>query len=304
MMNQQPLVSVALCVYNGEKYLELQLDSILNQDYQNLEVIAVNDCSKDNSQAILESYVERYSNLKVFNNEKNLGYVKNFERAITLCEGKYIALSDQDDIWHPQKISKQVAAIGDAVLIYHDSEFIDEEGNSLNKNVSDILNLYEGDSPLPFLFMNCVSGHAILFDNKLIEYALPFNPQFFHDWWLAFVAGNVGSVKVIREPLVKYRQHTTNTIDILESKRDMAVEKPNELLDKKAWAVYCGTFNGQYSEYIKRITRLVRRDLSFFSKLQLYYLMLKHKREFQYISKSPLKRQAKDIKTLVFGIHK
>jgi glycosyltransferase involved in cell wall biosynthesis len=301
-MNQQPLVSVALCVYNGEKYLELQLDSILNQDYQNLEVIAVNDCSTDNSQAILESYVERYSNLKVFNNKVNLGYVKNFEKAITLCTGKYIALSDQDDIWLPQKISKQVASIEDSILIYHDSEFIDEEGNSLNKNLSDILNLYEGDSPLPFIFMNCVSGHAVMFNRSLIDHALPLNPLFFHDWWLAFVAANVGTIKVIREPLVKYRQHTTNTIDILESKADKQVKKPNELLDKKVWAIHCSTFNGPYQKYLTQITRLIRPDLSFFGKLRLYYLMARNKSLFQFISRSPVKKQLKDIRKLVFSI--
>jgi len=301
-MNEQPLVSVSLCVYNGEKYLELQLDSILNQDYKNIEVIAVNDCSTDNSQAILESYVERHSNLRVFNNEANLGYVKNFERAISLCEGKYIALSDQDDIWLPQKISKQVAAIGNAMLIYHDSEFINEDGNSLNKKLSDILNLYEGNSPLPFVFMNCVSGHSVMFNRDLIQYALPLNPLFFHDWWLAFVAANVGSIKVIREPLVKYRQHTTNTIDILESKVDKQVKKANELLDKKTWAIHCSTFNGPQQKYLQQITRLIRPDLSFFSKLRLYYLLAKNKSLFHFISKSPIKKQLKDIRKLVFSI--
>lgn len=297
-MNQQPLVSVALCVYNGERYLDLQLNSILTQDYQNIEVIAVDDCSTDGSAAILRSYADRFNNLKIYSNEVNLGYVKNFEKAINLCNGKYIALADQDDIWYPEKISTQVAAIGNNILIYHDSEFVDKEGKSLNQKVSDRLNLYQGNSPLPFVLMNSASGHSMMFDRALINYALPFDPFFFHDWQLVFAAANLGSIKAIPQVLVKYRQHNSNTVNL----RNSAAKPVNELLSKKNWVGYCSRYNGPYRQYITRLYHLIRPDISWFEKIELFYLLAKHRKQLYAINKTPVKKQLNMLRKLVFRI--
>src|SRR5688500_10348209 len=97
--NNIPLVSIALCVYNGEKFLREQLDSLVNQSYPNIEIIASDDRSTDASLLILQEYADRYPYFKFGQNEQNLGYVKNFEKVISLCSGDLIALSDQDDIW-------------------------------------------------------------------------------------------------------------------------------------------------------------------------------------------------------------
>ena len=301
-MDKQPLVSIAICVYNGEKYLRQQLDSIFNQQYSTIEVVAVDDCSTDASRQILLQYQERYPNLKLYFNDVNLGYVKNFEKAITLCTGDLIALSDQDDIWHPQKIQKQVDQIGDHLLIYHNSAFIDGDGNSLNKSMTDLLNLYQGNSPLPFVFMNSVSGHTVLFKRQLAEYALPFNPAFFHDWWLAFVAGAKGSIKAINEPLVEYRQHPQTTIDILHIKENEAQQKTHELLSKQAWVAHCSNFDSDHSVYLKEISELLHPGLSLRGKLKLYMLLAKNKTDFRCISKLPAKSQLKIIRKLVFNI--
>ena len=91
---QNPLVSIALCTYNGARYLQEQIDSILAQTYQNIEIIVVDDCSQDTTISILEHYANS-ANLKYVINEKNKGFVKSFERAISLCEGEYILLSDK-----------------------------------------------------------------------------------------------------------------------------------------------------------------------------------------------------------------
>src|ERR1700741_3685870 len=100
----QPLVSVALCTYNGEKFLEKQLDSIFLQDYSNLEIVVVDDCSKDNTWDILQRYAHNNERLRLYRNRRNLGYSRNFEKAIKLCRGDLIALADQDDIWEKEKI--------------------------------------------------------------------------------------------------------------------------------------------------------------------------------------------------------
>src|SRR5690606_33629827 len=99
-----PLISIALCTYNGEKFLAEQLDSIVNQTYKNIEIIAVDDCSTDRTLTILQKYASKDVRVKVYSNKTNKGYSKNFEYAISLCTGDYIAVSDQDDIWVSDKL--------------------------------------------------------------------------------------------------------------------------------------------------------------------------------------------------------
>ncbi|TDQ09366.1 glycosyltransferase family 2 protein [Pedobacter metabolipauper] len=303
-MSNQALVSIALCVYNGEQFLKEQLDSILNQNYQNIEIIIVDDCSADQSRTILNTYKEKYSIIKLYFNTANLGYVRNFEKAITLATGKYIALSDQDDIWHPEKISKQVAEIGDHMLIYHDSQYMDHEGKDLDLKMSDVFNLYEGNSPLPFLLKNCVSGHTIMFNRILLEHALPFNADFFHDWWLAFVASNAGSIKLVPQTLVRYRQHTENTIDMLDLRK---INEPQEdlynpLVTDKAWIGHCSTYSGPYADYAYGIYKLITSKLNFFNKIKLYILLYKNRKLLFAINKNSGKEKAAMLKKFVFAL--
>lgn len=303
-MDKQPLVSVAICTYNGEKYLSQQLDSIFKQDYSNFEVIAIDDCSSDQSNIILNNYAKQYPNMKVYHNIFNLGYVKNFEKAITLCNGEYIALSDHDDIWHPEKISKQVEAIPGNLMVYHDSAYIDEQNNELNIKMSEILNLCDWHSPVPFFLTNCISGHTILFHRSLIEHALPLNKNLFHDWWLAFVAANLGSIKYIPLTLVRYRQHVNNTIDMLQ-RNDVPIKKeqlPNPLLEHKEWILYCSKYNGAYADYLSSLHRLIDPGLPFFKKIKLFLLLDKYKDEILAISKEPARRNAKKIRNMAFNL--
>ncbi|SEJ20608.1 Glycosyltransferase involved in cell wall bisynthesis [Dyadobacter sp. SG02] len=269
-----PLVSIALCVYNGEKYLGEQLDSLVNQTYPNIEIVVLDDGSKDRSRELLRTYAEQYPIFRIFENEVNLGYVKNFEKAISLCEGEYIALCDQDDIWDLEKISKQVAGIGDNLLIYHDSAFMDEQGRQMTwkRKMSDIIHLYRGNDPKVFLYFNCVSGHSILFKRDLRDDFLPFNPDHFHDHWIAYVAANLGSIEVIPETLVRYRQHTTASTDIL-NKRKKIRKNYHENRDIKKlkkdlkWVQQCAMFDKNRDQsFLDRLRSLFEERLeSFFS---------------------------------------
>lgn len=225
-MKHKAQVSIALCTYNGEAYLREQLDSIVNQSYPEIELIAVDDCSSDNTLSILKEYAAKYPFIKIFENPKNLGYIRNFEKALQLCSGDFIALSDQDDIWDLKKIEKQVKGIGNHLLIYHDSEFVDQNGQSLHRNMSDIMNLYRGDHPEVFLFFNCISGHSVLMKKELRDELLPFPNAYFHDWWMGYVATNLGSIDFINESLVKYRQHQKADTNILKRKRDNTLRNP------------------------------------------------------------------------------
>lgn len=257
-MNDKVLVSIALCTYNGEAYLKQQLDSIVNQSYPEIELIAVDDCSSDDTINILKEYSAKYSFIKLFINPENLGYIKNFEKALSLCNGDYIALSDQDDIWNLKKIEKQVKAIGNNLLIYHDSEFVDQNGQSLNLYMSDIMNLYRGNQPETFLFFNCISGHSVLMKKELRDELLPFPDAYFHDWWMGYVGTNLGSIDFIQESLVKYRQHHKADTNILKRKRDNTTRNPvtasMKFEQKLLWIKSCVNYpKNKNPEFIKKL---------------------------------------------------
>lgn len=216
-MNTPPLVSIALCTYNGEKFLETQLNTLINQTYKNIEIIVVDDRSTDSTFSILTNY-EKGGKIKLYQNEHNLGFAKNFEKAISLCKGDLIALSDQDDIWDLRKIELQVSNIGDNLLIYHDSDFIDSQGNPMGSKLSDYFRFVKGGQNMSFVFHNCVSGHTMLFKRELLKYVFPIPPKFFHDWWMTYAAATVGNITYLEKSLVQYRQHANSFTDILRMK--------------------------------------------------------------------------------------
>jgi glycosyltransferase involved in cell wall biosynthesis len=217
-MNERPtdpLISIALCTYNGARYLREQLDSLLAQTHSNIEIVAVDDCSTDATFEILMEYHARDARVRVIANEVNLGFRKNFARAASLCVGDFIAPCDQDDVWLPDKLTTLLRAIGEHPLAYCDSELIDEQGASLGVAMSDIFAMVSTDDPAVFAAGNCVSGHALLCRRELVERAFPAPTCFFHDWWLAAVAASAGGVVYCERKLVRYRYHGTNVTDIL-----------------------------------------------------------------------------------------
>ncbi|GGH23257.1 hypothetical protein GCM10007423_05730 [Dyadobacter endophyticus] len=240
-MENKPLISIALCTYNGSAFLAEQLDSILGQRYTNWELVVVDDCSTDSTPAILEEYAGSDARIGLHYNEQNLGYNKNFEKALGLCRSELIAICDQDDIWHPEKLEKQVKLIGDHALVYHDSEFVNAEGQSINRRISDKLNFYRGDAPEVFLFLNCVSGHSILLKKQVLQKSLPFPDDFHYDQWLAFNATCLGTIDFVPEALVKYRQHSGNNTDILALKTaEKSVDQKVAALQMEShWLLLC-----------------------------------------------------------------
>jgi len=205
-------ISIALATYNGERFLREQLDSIYGQTYKNIEVIACDDCSTDSTVEILEEYKKKFG-LVYYINEKNLGFVRNFEKLFTLCSGNFIALADQDDIWLPNKLEILIKNIGDSDLIYSDAELIDENGDAIHHSLIEGSGVIVG-SGRDFGYFLCntsVTGCTVMFRRSLLEAVLPI-PEFekYHDWWLALCAAMYGGVKYTTDKLVKYRQHGEN----------------------------------------------------------------------------------------------
>jgi glycosyltransferase involved in cell wall biosynthesis len=305
-MKQSPLVSIALCTFNGAEYLAEQLNTLVNQTYKQIEIIAVDDCSTDSSYDILTTYAAQYPQIKIFKNEKNLGFTGNFERAVSLCTGEFIALCDQDDLWHPRKIELQVGAMGDNIFIYHDSEFIHEDGTSMNKKMSDIVNLYRGAQPEVFLFFNCVSGHAIMMKKELLEYALPLKKDYFHDWWLAYVAANIGKIDFIDQCLVQYRQHDKSDTNILrlERKKDSYKFSSVKKIERThTWLGYCAGFSkNKHPKLIKQVYEAFTKKANSYISFRLSVLLFKHRHTIFFIRKKSNLSKANYIYSQIWGL--
>lgn len=214
------MISVAMCTFNGEKYIKEQIESIINQSCMPDEIVICDDCSKDNTVNIIKEILDNWSgNVNLVENEKNLGYRKNFEKAISLCKGDIIFLSDQDDVWNKNKIkimSKVLNASSNAILAFHDVEVVDENLNLIKKSFwkllrfdyqkflqNDFRRIFEG---------NVVQGSACAFRKELFNYAKPFPEAAIHDEWLGLVALAKGNIIPVNKSLAKYRQSGNNAI--------------------------------------------------------------------------------------------
>lgn len=213
MSDEMPLVSVAIASYNGEKFIREQLDSIYNQTYKNIEVVVTDDCSSDKTVEILREYHKKQG-LRYYVNDKNLGLIENFEKAMSLCKGKYIALADQDDVWKPEKIETLVNEIGDYTLAYaHTIEVIDDRGSVVYrfKDTHRISKFGTGKPIRRLIAFNWIVSHQILFKRELMDLALPIpSSQHYHDAWLAIVAAKMNGVKFVNKDLMNYRQHQSS----------------------------------------------------------------------------------------------
>lgn len=207
MAPESPLISVALCTWNGARWLRPQLDSILSQEDVQLEIITLDDASSDETLAILHEYAARDDRIRVHANTVNLGHLRSFSKCMAMCTGSYIASADQDDVWHPRKLRTLLDAIGDAGLAYCDSRYVDADGQPTGKKVSDELPMRDGYQLLPVLLQNTVSGHAALIRRDVLAVAHPFPRHGYHDWWLAMVAMTTGGIVYVDEPLIDFRRH-------------------------------------------------------------------------------------------------
>ncbi|HWZ17011.1 MAG TPA: glycosyltransferase family 2 protein [Mucilaginibacter sp.] len=301
----QPLVSIALCTYNGSEYLKEQLDTLDGQTYKNLELVIVDDGSSDGTIELLRQFAQNSSlNIKIYINDENLGYIKNFEKAISLCNGDYIALCDQDDVWDERKIETLVKHIGDNLLIYHDSALINETGDPLGQKISNLRNCYSGTDSRVFLFENCVSGHAILFKKELLTFIDGFNKTIIHDWWLAYAAANNGSIFFLDQELVQYRQHSNANTNILRQKRDQNI-KPDSLekIERqlnivKLFAEY--PFNTDKA-FKNKLAQLMERRIHSYVCVSLPWFMFRHRKLLLYIQKKSALSKLNFILKFTFG---
>lgn len=278
MIDKNPLISIAMATYNGEKFLKKQLDSIYTQTYTNIEVVVTDDCSTDRTVDILKEYQENHG-LKYYVNDQNLGFVKNFEKAISLCRGEYITLSDQDDIWLPIKIKELITHIGNNLLIHSDAYLIDESSNIFSNSYEKYSRKMVNPTSLIDTVINgYITGCTCMFSKRLLKDILPF-PQnlYVHDKWIGCNAFYHNKIVYYDKPLIKYRQHAGNFIGVQDMENISYLEKIKKYLkqrrDKSKNVKYYTLINNQL-EFAQIVYNKFYKNLTVFNKLKLNLLRI------------------------------
>jgi glycosyltransferase involved in cell wall biosynthesis len=262
------LISIAVCTYNSGNFLIPMLDSLLRQDWRPIEIVCVDDASTDETFNTLARYQLEHPHIfRIERNEVNLGYIKNFEKCLSLCKGEWIAIGDHDDIWEPEKLTVLKSALGDALMVYSNSTLIDEAGKELGEKLTDSFNLIDQPPAAAFAFYDFIWGHTALIKKTLLEKALPIPENMPYDTWLGFTAASVSSIRFVDQPLTKWRRHP----------KAYSTTMFEENKTKKAG------LNWKYEEYLQKKQRLKQLSENkygervFMSKLHQYYCELQIK---------------------------
>ncbi|MDY0233667.1 MAG: glycosyltransferase [Sulfurimonas sp.] len=293
----KPKISVCIATYNGELYLKEQLDSIYRQTLKPFEVIISDDNSSDATLRIAENFSDKLP-LKIIQNQKNLGFVKNFESVIQAATGEFIALCDQDDVWVEDKLAILYESIGASSLVYANSLLVDAQGKSLKKTLAQKLknNFISSKSALNFLYDNAVSAHAILFKQELVSFIIPFPKQTYFDAHIAATAASLEGVVYVDETLVCYRQHAANTLGNKKSKKRLISEKIKEKLHKKEEQnrriistieefLTIETLNKEEIKKLKKLLSFYKEFEKSYFNIAMFVFLLKNKNDFFTITK-------------------
>jgi glycosyltransferase involved in cell wall biosynthesis len=288
-------ISIVMTVYNGEKYLKEQIDSFLNQTLLPNEIIIADDCSSDKTIEIIEKYKKNFPNkIKIFKNEHNLGFTKNFEKAISKSSGDIIFLSDQDDVWYKNKIQtviKKFKTNPNIDLIIHDADLVNE--NLKKTNHSAISQIVLGFNNTDVF----ITGALTSFNKKLIKYFLPFPKNLIgHDGFMHFVSKNLGTRMVINDKLQMVRRHTNNTSDWVAS----SLKKINkfDVFKKQFFSKRAKNYNDrleQVNHMIDIIDKL-RYEKHYFSRETLFLSLNKLIKEKEALQKRNLLDKKKFFK--------
>jgi len=199
-------ISVCMATFNGEKYIQQQIESILLQLSEYDELIISDNLSTDNTLNIITSFQDK--RIILYNYEiKNL--IKNFENALSKANGDIICLSDQDDIWLSGRINRIKKEIITSDLIMLNCRVVDENLNTIRTSLFEPSNVC--NSVVSNIIKNSFTGCCMAFNRKILRNALPFpNDISMHDWWIGLIGEWFGKVIFISDPYLLYRRHQYN----------------------------------------------------------------------------------------------
>ena len=248
-MITDPKIAILLSTYNGTKYLEEQLDSILNQTYSNYVIVARDDGSYDDTIQLLNKYAKKFTDKFHLLEQDllNLGASDSFSYLIEYVlenkqslglESAYMMFCDQDDIWSLEKIDKQIDEMIKVekhqtgtkpipVLIHSNLRVVSEEKSLIAESFVHYQGLeIERNRFTNIMISNVVTGCTAFINEALARKAVPVSKEaIMHDWWLSLVASAFGKLVFIDAPLVSYRQHDANAIGAKESVQSTLVDR-------------------------------------------------------------------------------
>jgi glycosyltransferase involved in cell wall biosynthesis len=235
-------ISVALCTYNGARFLEEQLASLQAQERCPDELVVCDDGSTDKTVELLEAFAKIAPfPVRIHVNPANLGSTRNFDRAMRLCAGTLIAFCDQDDVWHSTRLSECARVLGfdpRLGLVFSNAQLIDEMGTRLPGRLWDKFDfpplirecIRRGDM-LPLVRYRFVTGATVMFRAQLRESICPAAGEWLHDGWIAAIAACIARVGFVDEPLIQYRVHSRQQVGTGPGPR----QKPFADLAREHW---------------------------------------------------------------------
>jgi glycosyltransferase involved in cell wall biosynthesis len=228
------MISVALCTYNGERFLAEQLESFLSQQRLPDEVVICDDQSSDSTLDIVRRFAEHAPFcVRPLSNKSNLGSTRNFSQAIELCRGDIIALADQDDVWLPNKLAALERSLRDDAGVgfaFSDAEMVDSQLRPIGYRLWDAVRFYpherrcfvHGQAFEKLLRRYRVTGATMAFRSRFKDMIVPIPQDWVHDAWIALLIAAIAPCVLIDEPLLKYRQHAGQQLG--EKKRSLVEE--------------------------------------------------------------------------------
>lgn len=310
-------VSVAVCTYNGERYIEKQLESIINQTRKPDEIIISDDASTDNTINLINKINFKGIQFRVIINNKNLGVTKNFEQCIENCRGDIIFLSDQDDVWEENKIYKIDKCFKenkDIELIFTNAWIIDENNCIQDKYLIDDLckqSIFDTDRIFDRIINhNCVTGATVAFKKSLFDRIGFISKEWVQDEWLAINAAIVDRIMFLDEKLIKYRVHSNNQIGLVNENlqfrarrfintiRNSMDFRKKELARYQDLSCIVSYYNNEKSKYIyKKLAFIhIEYEFLFLSKIKKIEIIIK------LIKKNAYKKYSSGVNALLKDI--
>jgi glycosyltransferase involved in cell wall biosynthesis len=226
----QPPVAICMATYNPPPDLfQRQVDSIRAQSCRDWVCYVSDDCSGEEGVVALRSTLADDPRFVLSRSEARLGFYNNFERALGMVppQAQFVAMADQDDFWHPDKLESLLAKIGEAKLVYSDARIVARDGTLISETYwSRRRNNHSSLTSL--LVANAVTGAASLLRREVLDYALPFPPaQFahFHDHWIGLTALSLGDIAFVDRPLYDYVQHGRASLGHAAANRMIALRE-------------------------------------------------------------------------------
>ncbi len=315
-----------MCTYNGGEYIKEQLISIIGQTVPPDEIVICDDGSTDNCVEIIENTLSRWDgHYRVIKNTVNLGFIKNFEKAISECQGDYIFLSDQDDVWDKEKINRVMKIFHEKPevgLVFHNAYVTDERLLPKKKTMWEHIPFSpDNDQSAFFRYMilnrlNVAQGCSSAIRRKVFTSAYPFPENIYHDAWLFITAFMTSKLYPLPDTLLYYRLHENNIAGVgkenhgnkahrgfIEKNRHLADINIKHIVDALSYYKIC-TERFRYTTDAELYNQLKANMLSLEARLifiegknwiGLLNVFLKNRRERVLYSLSDMKRDFRSL---------